>query len=218
MKQLDSIQITPKKPVIKKTARTLSNPKPKTVKEQPVPQSERPSFFGFAFELVKILFLALLIIIPLRYYLVQPFFVNGSSMKPSFSSGDYLIINEIGYRFHEPKRGEVVIFRPPDGQKTFYIKRLIGLPGEKVEIKGGQVFINENKISEEIYLSEDEETDGNTELELKNNEYFVLGDNRDGSSDSRQWGTITREEIIGKVWLRVFPFSESGVFELPNYN
>ncbi|MFH1509376.1 MAG: signal peptidase I [bacterium] len=180
--------------------------------------SEHSSFFTFAFEFLKIIVISLVIIIPLRFYLVQPFFVNGSSMEPSFSSGQYLIINEISYRFSDPVRGEVIVFHPPDGQKSFYIKRIIGLPDDRIEVEAGEVFINGEQLEEDMYLSSDEDTPGNIDETIPEGHYFVMGDNRDGSSDSRSWGTITRDAIIGKAWIRVLPFDKAGVFETPEYS
>ena len=173
----------------------------------------------FIWEIVKIVVISLAIIIPVRYYLVQPFFVRGASMDPNFNNGQYLVINEIGYRFEEPDRGEVIVFKYPIDPSQYYIKRIIGLPGEVVEIKDGYVSVYnqefpEGKILDEsVYLPEERITIGQTYLKLSEDEYFVLGDNRQASSDSRQWGVLPRDNIIGRVWLRAWPFDSAKYFK-----
>ncbi|NQV00686.1 MAG: signal peptidase I [Parcubacteria group bacterium] len=172
----------------------------------------------FIWETAKIVIISLAIIIPIRYYLIQPFFVRGASMMPNFDNGQYLVINEINYRFEEPQRGQVVVFKYPLNPSQYYIKRIIGLPGETVEIKNGQVFVYNANVSqktaldESAYLPEGRITQGNVKVELSQEEYFVLGDNRQASSDSRQWGALLRENIIGFVWVRAWPFDSFKVF------
>lgn len=175
---------------------------------------KRGSFFLFLWEIVKITILALVIILPIRYFIAQPFFVKGASMEPSFEDGDYLIINEISYRFYRPQRGEVVVFRFPEDPKQFFIKRIIGLPEETVEIKNNQVKIFNKQSStgfildESDYLDPIQTTEGNLKIRLDENEYFVLGDNRLHSSDSRRWGLLNKSLITGKVFIRAWPFNE----------
>lgn len=150
---------------------------------------------------------------------MQPFFVRGASMEPTFEGGDYLIINEIGYRFGAPSRGDVIVFRPPNNESQFYIKRIIGLQGEVVKIKEGRVSVGPDrgslKLLEEDYISET--TKGEIEVVLGIDEYFVLGDNRNASSDSRSWGPLPKENIIGKAWVRAWPFDNFGIVEGPEY-
>jgi signal peptidase I len=173
---------------------------------------------AFIWEIVKIVIISLAIIIPIRYYLIQPFFVRGASMEPNFANAQYLLINEISYRFEEPTRGEVIVFRYPLDISQYYIKRIIGLPGETVEIKDSQVVIYNSDfpqgmiLGESAYLPEKTITWGNIKVELGEDEYFVLGDNRQASSDSRQWGVLPRQDIIGRVWLRAWPLNEMEVF------
>ncbi len=172
----------------------------------------------FIWETVKIVVISLAIIIPVRYYLIQPFFVHGASMEPNFSNGQYLIINEIGYRFDDPQRGEVVVFKYPLNPSQYYIKRIVGLPGETIEVKDGRVVIygknlQEGRVLDESsYLPKDRITLGDIKVELRENEYFVLGDNRQASSDSRRWGELSREDIIGQVWIRAWPFNLAEVY------
>ncbi|MCF7820040.1 MAG: signal peptidase I [Candidatus Pacebacteria bacterium] len=179
----------------------------------------------FIFETLKIVVISLAIIIPIRYFLIQPFYVKGASMEPNFHDFEYLIIDEISYRFEEPKRGEVIVFRYPNNPQEYFIKRVIGLPGETVEIKGGRVYIinSENPkgfLLQEPYLSEESNTYSLREdtLVLSEDEYYVLGDNRTASKDSRTFGAVNKSFIIGRVWLRGWPLDRMQVFnELPKY-
>lgn len=173
-------------------------------------------------ETVEIILIAMAIILPIRYFLVQPFFVRGQSMEPMFSDGDYLVIDEISYRFREPERGEVIVFKFPGNERDFYIKRVIGLPGETVEIKAGRVRIASSDYPSgfalnESYLPANLQTDGDLRVRLGEDEYFVLGDNRRSSYDSRKWGTLKKDEIIGRVWIKPWPVGQTFFFEAPQY-
>lgn len=180
----------------------------------------------FFIEIVKVVVISLAIIIPVRYFLIQPFYVKGASMEPSFHDHEYLIINEIGYRFDQPKRGDIIVFRYPKDPSQYYIKRIIGLPGEKLKIKDNKVFIyneqlqNYVELNEEVYLSEDVDTPnmGKSEFEMGPDEFFVLGDNREASLDSRRFGAVSRRLIIGKAWVRGWPFDKVTIFKSPIYN
>ncbi len=191
---------------------------------------------GFLWEVTKIFFLAVIIILPIRLFLFQPFFVEGSSMHPNFTDGDYLVVNEVGYKetnigldgfnivkvkpFRELKRGDVVVFRYPRNPRQFFIKRVIGLPGETVKLKKGYVYIYNKdhpegmRLDESQYLDKDVKTidRGRDTFLLKDNEYFVLGDNRGGSSDSRVWGPVKKKNIIGRVVLRAWPLNDFKLF------
>ena len=176
-------------------------------------------WLNFFWEILKIVIISLAIIVPIRYFLIQPFFVKGASMEPNFLDGDYLIINEISYRFEKPQRGDVVIFRYPLDPSQYFIKRIVGLPNEIIKIEDGRVIIYNKEISDEgiildesVYL-DNMYTPGNLEITLKDNEYFVLGDNRRASSDSRKWGAVPRKYIIGEAWLRAWPFYRAGVVD-----
>jgi signal peptidase I len=179
------------------------------------------SFFAHLFELVKIVVISLAIIIPIRYYLVQPFYVKGASMEPNFYDQEYLIINEIGYRLGKPQRGDIVVFKYPRDPREYFIKRVIGLPGEKVQIKNGDVYIfnaasnGEGKILDEAYLPKDLKTYGMSEdvVTLSSDEYYVLGDNRNASKDSRFFGPVDKSFLVGRVWLRGFPLDRLTVFK-----
>ena len=174
-------------------------------------------FLEFLKEIGTLVLMSLLIVIPIRFYLIQPFVVNGASMEPNFHDGEYLIINEIGYRLGDPERGEVVVFKNPKDEQEYYIKRVIGLPGESVEVRGGNVIIyNEENPQgftlEEDYLPNGLITRGDVYQTLKDDEYFVLGDNRNKSSDSRVWGAVEDDLVIGRAWIRVLPFSKFTLF------
>ncbi|MBZ9577487.1 signal peptidase I [Patescibacteria group bacterium] len=178
-------------------------------------------FFIFIWEIAKIVVIAAVIVVPIRYFLFQPFFVRGQSMNPSFENGDYLIIDEISYRFKTPQRGEVVVFKSPQNPSQRFIKRVIGLPGETVEIKDGETIIYKDGFSQVLdeseYLFSDLSTSGNTKVILAENEYFVLGDNRSYSFDSRRFGALPEENIIGRVIFRAWPFVAAAKFEAPSY-
>ena len=181
-------------------------------------QSQNQNFFLFVWEIIKITALALLIILPIRYFIAQPFFVKGASMEHTFEDGDYLIINEIGLYFSEPKRGDVVVFRYPEDPKQYFIKRVIGLPNETVEINGNKVKIFRGggfaaiTLEESGYLDSGQVTEGELKIQLGEDEYFVMGDNRLHSSDSRRWGPLERRFIVGKVFIRAWPLSEIKYF------
>jgi len=183
------------------------------------------NFFAYVFELIKVVVISLAIIIPVRYYLIQPFYVKGASMEPNFYDKEYLIIDEISYRFHEPARGDIIVFRYPRDPEEFFIKRVIGLPGERVQIKDGEVYIynkeNQNGVKlDEEYLPANLKTYGlNEEITtLGASEYYVLGDNRNSSKDSRSFGAVDKKFITGRVILRGWPFNRIDVFSAPAYN
>jgi len=169
----------------------------------------------FFWEIIKIVILALLIVIPIRYFVFQPFVIKGNSMEPNFHQGNYLIVDEISYRFNEPQRGDVIVFRYPRDTSQRFIKRIIGLPGETVEMQQEKInVINgvENRsIDESGYELKESHTD-NLVLYHKETEYFVLGDNRVASFDSRKWGALSENYIIGKVILKTwFPSITSNI-------
>jgi signal peptidase I len=176
---------------------------------------ESKEVLTFLLDSLKILLIALAIVIPVRMLLFQPFMVKGSSMEPNYHSSDYLIIDELSYRLRDPQRGEVVVFQYPLNTSVRYIKRIIGLPGETIEIKNGEVFISRaagesKKIDETLYLSakvqEEWKNTNYGPLTLKSDEYFVMGDNRKYSSDSRAWGVLPTKDITGRVLLRISPY------------
>lgn len=180
-------------------------------------------FFIFIWEIIKIVVISLLIVVPIRYFLIQPFFVRGASMEPNFDDGQYLIIDEISYRFQSPERGEVIVFKYPQDPSQYYIKRIIGLPSETVEITSGYVIIYNQQnpqgkiLDESQYLKSGQKTFGDIKITLAEDEYFVLGDNRSASHDSRRWGALKKDYIIGRTWIRAWPPDKAEVFAAPNY-
>jgi len=178
----------------------------------------------FVLEFIKILIISLAIVIPIRYFLIQPFYVKGASMEPNFHDYEYLIIDEISFRFREPQRGEIIVFHSPYKWSDYYIKRIIGLPKERIVIKDGDVYIYNEKFKEGIKLDESNylpagvKTAGSIDLSLGENEYFVMGDNRNSSLDSRSFGAINRSQIIGRTWIRGWPIFRIKKFEIPLYN
>jgi len=174
-------------------------------------------FFDFLKTIALIVILAFLI----RLFLIQPFIVEGQSMEKSFSDRDYLITEKITYDVRDPQRGEIIIFHPPDNMNIDYIKRVIALPGDRVSVSKGSVFVNGVKLSEP-YLSPGEITvtsnGADLNLLIKNGEFFVLGDNRNHSRDSREIGPIPKKNIVSRVWFRLYPFDSIRAFAAVNYS
>ncbi len=200
-------------------------------------EQQEYSFAQIFWEAIKVILISIIIIVPVRVFLVQPFFVKGASMEPNFKDKEYLIINEFGYKqtkvglnlngkqytffsvepFRSLERGDVVVFRFPMDPKEYFIKRVIGLPGEKIEIKDSKIIIyNEENpkgfLLEENYLPFGEQTLKDQVVQLKSDEYFVLGDNRNHSYDSRDWGPLNRNYVIGRAILRAWPVSRFDLF------
>ncbi len=164
-------------------------------------------------EVAEVFLVALIAVAAIKYFLIQPFIVNGASMEPNFYDGDYLLVDEISYRFENPQRGDVIVLRAPQDKSIYYIKRIIGLPGEDILVDGNVVKIN-GKVLEENYLPSGIMNDwtGHVEYKLNDQQYFVMGDNRLNSYDSRYWGPLNRSDIIGSVKLRLWPPKSITVF------
>ena len=174
----------------------------------------------FAIEVLQILVIAAAIMLPIRFFIVKPFIVQGASMEPNYFHNEYLIIDQIPYQFRAIERGEVVVFIPPNDQDEFYIKRVVGLPGETVQIEDGIITIcnsdhERGEILDEDYI--ESYTYGDVEVELGEEEYYLLGDNRLHSYDSRHIGSIEESAIIGRAWFRGLPVDRISTFELPDY-
>lgn len=170
---------------------------------------------GLLKDLFTLAFLIVVVVIPIRLFVVSPFVVDGDSMHPTFENLDYLVVDEIRYRFVAPARGDVIVFRYPNSPAIFYIKRIIGLPGETISIKNGSVTITDaegvRSILAEPYVIAEDATYTN-DVSLNTDEYFVMGDNRPNSSDSRTWGPLSRKDILGRVDLRLLPLTHLGFF------
>lgn len=185
-------------------------------------ESFRQSFLEYLFEFVQVLVISAAIILPIRFFLIQPFYVKGASMEPTLLDHEYLIIDEISYRLRAPERGETIVFRHLAVPREYYIKRIIGLPGERVVIKNNQIKIfnvehHDGLVLQEPYLPKDLTTDGEIDLTLDATHYFVMGDNREHSFDSRRFGPIEKDTIVGRAWVRGWPFDRATIFPLPSY-
>lgn len=179
------------------------------VLETPKPKS------NFIREIVSYAIIAIVVVFPIRLWIAQPFIVSGGSMDTTFTDGEYLVVDEISYRFQDPARGDVLIFKYPGDTSKYFIKRLIGLPGETVIVKNDKVtlinaenpkgiVLNEPYIHSKSFLSRT--------LTLGKDEYFVMGDNRGVSLDSRAWGVLPKSDIIGRPFARLLPISKIDLF------
>lgn len=170
---------------------------------------------GLLKDLFTLALLIVIVVIPIRVFIASPFVVDGESMHPTFENLDYLIVDELVYDFHAPERGDVIVFRYPNNPSIFYIKRIIGLPGETVSINHGQITITKTDGSQ-VTLSEpyvvNEDATYTKDATLSQGQYFVMGDNRPNSSDSRVWGPLPKKDIVGRVDLRLLPAAHIGFF------
>jgi signal peptidase I len=190
------------------------------------PETQNPSQIplqkeNFLKEIVKFIILALVIIVPIRTWVADPFIVSGASMDNTFANGQYLIVDQLSYHFEQPARGDVIIFRYPKDPSLYFIKRIIGLPGETVSINNGIVTIynaqypassTKGLTLSEPYISPDHRSYDTSTITLGPTQYFVMGDNRNESSDSRIWGPVDRSLIIGRPIVRLLPPSVFSVF------
>ncbi|MFA6601997.1 MAG: signal peptidase I [Candidatus Paceibacterota bacterium] len=186
------------------------NPRDKQIMA-PANDSKSRVFWRKVIEWVQVIVIALAISLPIRFFIAEPFIVDGASMDPTFDSRQFLIVDRLSYRFNAPSRQDVIVFRYPKNPSTYFIKRIIGLPGETVEIKDGQVSISSPLAStttiilNEPYISSDHRSYENLKVTLDSNEYFVMGDNRANSSDSRVWGSLDKDLVIGRPVIRFLP-------------
>jgi signal peptidase I len=176
-----------------------------------MPMEQRENFF---IELLKFAVVAIVVVVPVRLFVAQPFIVSGASMEPTFETGQYLIVDELSYRLGAPARGDVIIFRYPKDPSQFFIKRIVGLPGETVAIKNGSVYVTKTDgetiaLTEPYVVNEGNGPDQTTQLGPQS--YFVMGDNRPESSDSRFWGVLPAQDIIGRAFVRLLPLNNIGL-------
>jgi len=176
-------------------------------------ESQEQRFKSALREIVDTALLMLLIFIVVRVA-VHTFRIEGVSMEPNLHDGQYLIVNKLVYYFRSPQRGDIVVFHYPRNPRRDFIKRVIGLPGEKVEIKGEHIFINDEELEEPYTVHEGNYAWG--PQVMGPDEYFVLGDNRNSSSDSHNWGPVPRDDIIGKAWISYWPPNYWGF--VPHYS
>lgn len=184
---------------------------------QPEPDKKPISFKDHVIDFFQTLVVFAAIGTAVYWLVAQPHKVSGSSMFPNFKNGDYIITDKVSYRFSEPRRGDIVVFKNPRDETQDFIKRIIGIPGDHVKVSGGKIFLNETELTEPYladtiftnpgsFLQEDQE------ITVEPGHYITIGDNRPASSDSREWGFITRGEIIGKVFFRYWPATEIGIY------
>lgn len=226
--------------MIKKTSRKKA-PKAEKIAESSVTKEpgtglKNEEKKSLLYEIVKTVLTIAFIFVAVRYFIVQPFLVVGSSMEPNFHEGQYLFVNELTYRVKAPARGDVIVFKHPDetctahvdssfinrifiqGPCRNYIKRIVGLPGERISVENGKIKIVNNKTPEGFFLDEKDYVPsnlklfGNQTVDIDKKEYYVIGDNREpnGSSDSREWGVLPKSHITGKAWLTIAPISDFG--------
>lgn len=180
------------------------------------------SIFHFFFDVLESIVVALAIFVVVYLFLYSPHQVKGASMEPNFHDGQYILTNKYDYRFNDPKRGDVIVFKSPQNPDVDYIKRIIGLPGERIKLVNNHYYINDVELIEpyigsDLYTYNGSYLKENMEIVVPENYYFVSGDNRPRSSDSREWGPIERSSIIGKSQLRYFPFDQFGLIQAPRY-
>lgn len=184
--------------------------------------SNQQSFGSHVIEFIQTLVIFAVVAIIVYAFIAQPHKVSGSSMFPNLHHGDYLITDKLSYRFNPPQRGQIIVFKNPREESQDYIKRIIGLPGEKVKVQDGHIYVD-GKTLKESYLSPEIITNPGAflqegqEIAVEKERYLVVGDNRPASSDSREWGFITKEEIIGKAFLRYWPINSTGIISAATY-
>lgn len=177
----------------------------------------------FIFDVIQSVVFAISIFLFVYLLLFQPHKIKGNSMQPNYLDGEFLLTDKVSYRFNQPQRGDVIVFKAPVNEEDDYIKRVIGLPGERVSIRDGKVYINgklldENYLSPTLYTNAGMFLPNDREVLVPENHFFVMGDNRPYSSDSRSWGFVPRENIIGKAWLIYWPPHKAGIIHKVNYN
>lgn len=177
---------------------------------------------SFVGDLIETFVMAGAIFVVVYFFLVQPHQVTGNSMLPNFEHGEYILTDKVSYHFRPPKRGEVVVFKAPKTQEKDFIKRIIALPGETLKIERGEIFVNQKELAEDylpantITLPKSLANEGQ-EIVVPLDEYFVLGDNRQYSSDSRDWGTVPRHLIIGRAWFLYWPLNKISLIPQVSY-
>lgn len=209
--------------------RFISPYQPKSNKAQSVQDAGTVvnSFFAVLFEIIKTIVVVGILALLLRIYIIQPFIVEGLSMSPTLDNNDYLLVDKLSYRFGEPQRGDVIVFKYPKDERFNYIKRIIGLPGETIRITENNIMITNNQNPNGLIIHENyiKDIDGHLinngrkviAVDIPQGQYFVMGDNRQGSSDSREWGFLPKKEIIGRSLVRLFPVGDFKVLRDPTY-
>jgi len=177
------------------------------------PRPHPSAFWRSIREWAQVIIVALLISLPIRFFIAEPFVVDGASMDPAFATGQFLIVDRLSYRLNDPIRGDVTVFKYPNDPSVYYIKRIIGLPGETVTITNGKISIINTEhpkgfTLDEPYIDSKHVSRDSLTMTLKPSQYFVMGDNRSESSDSRIWGPLEENLIIGRPIVRLFPITK----------
>ncbi|MCJ7805132.1 signal peptidase I [Patescibacteria group bacterium] len=178
---------------------------------------------AFFLDIIEVIFMALALFLFIYLLILQPHKIKGASMMPNFPDSEFLLTDKVSYRFGEPKRGDVIVFKAPINENEEFIKRIIGLPGDKVEVKSGKFYVNDKLLDEHAYLDDSVYTSGadfsqeGTAVVVPAGKYYVLGDNRPHSSDSRYWGFVTKKEITGRAWLIYWPINKIGIVQKVRY-
>lgn len=176
---------------------------------------------AFFFDVLEVVVFAIGIFFFVYLLIMRPHKIKGQSMQPNYPDGEYLLTQKVSYYLEEPKRGDVVVFKPPISDEDEFIKRVIGLPGEKVKVVNGKVYINDEQLDEKylnnVFTSDGQFLGEGQEFTVPAGEYFVMGDNRPHSSDSRSWGPITKKDMSGKAWVIYWPPKLSGLVEKVSY-
>ncbi|PIT89421.1 MAG: signal peptidase I [Candidatus Levybacteria bacterium CG10_big_fil_rev_8_21_14_0_10_36_7] len=180
--------------------------------------------YSILVDLIETLVVAGAIFVVIYYFLFRPYQVNGESMFPTYHDGEYILTNLITLKIDDPKRGDVIVFQSPTNNEKDFIKRIIGQPGDTVKLQDGKVYVNDQELDESVYLSSDVRTYGGsfladgTQVTVPTDNYFVLGDNRNFSSDSREWGFVSKGELIGKSLVVYWPISAFHVIRNVDYS
>ncbi|MFZ5933043.1 MAG: signal peptidase I [Patescibacteria group bacterium] len=178
---------------------------------------------AFFLDIIEVIVFAVAIFLFVYLLILQPHKIKGASMDPNFPDGEYLLTDKVSYRFGEPKRGDVIVFKAPTNDGEEFIKRIIGLPSETVKLENSKIYIN-GKALEEPYIKSGVFTSGGSFLAegksvtVPEDEYLVLGDNRPHSSDSRAWGFVPKKKITGRAWLIYWPPKKAGLVAKAKYN
>ena len=172
--------------------------------------------WAFVLDFIETIVVSLAIFAIVYVFLFQPHQVDGRSMEPTFHNSEYILTDKVSYRMHEPNRGDVVVFHSPQDERVDFIKRIIGVPGDSVMVRGGYVYLNDNKLDESYINDPGQVSPGRflkegEEITVSGGQYLVMGDNRLHSSDSREWGLVTRNEIVGRAFFRYWPPAAFGL-------
>lgn len=177
---------------------------------------------SFILDVLQTVIMAIAIFMVVYLFLMRPHQVSGKSMVPNFEDGEYLLTEKVTYRFNEPQRGDVIVFSAPPTRRQEYIKRIIAIPGDKIELRDDKIYLNDSILNEE-YIPFDFKTlageflKNNNSYIVPSNEYIVLGDNRENSKDSREFGPIKKSDIVGKAWVKYWPIEVAGKIPTPIY-